>query len=316
MHYRTSTESETTRDPGVVDTAAPDSRGSSAAFRPRFRSQAGGALVLAAYDSLQERWPKPFDERFVRTDVGVTHVLVNGPERAPPVFLLHGFYASALSWYRNVAELSQHHRVYSVDVIGEPNKSLCSTIMKDEAMYVRWLSDVMDALGVRSADLVGNSMGGFHCASFALGAPRRVRRLVLVAPAATVLQMWPFYLHFFVGSALGWEVLLRHGMRWIENGVATDPAWRSFFDLTLRHGKAATRVMPAVLSDAAMRSLATPTLLLVGDKEVIYNETDAALARASRLLPCVETQRVPNANHLAPLTQPELVNASILRFLE
>src|SRR5207244_8415568 len=42
---------------------------------------------------------------------------------------------------------------------------------------------LLDELGIASAALVGNSMGGFIGAELALAAPQRVDRLVLVAPA-------------------------------------------------------------------------------------------------------------------------------------
>ncbi|GGV36479.1 hypothetical protein GCM10010182_70780 [Actinomadura cremea] len=47
-----------------------------------------------------------------------------GPADAPPLVLLHGGGTTAAVWYANVAELTRRHRLYAVDRIGEPGRSI------------------------------------------------------------------------------------------------------------------------------------------------------------------------------------------------
>jgi pimeloyl-ACP methyl ester carboxylesterase len=71
---------------------------------------------------------------------------------------------------------------------------------------------------------------------------------------------------------------------------------------------------PTVFSDDELRKIQTPTLLLIGDHEVIYKPEDA-IRRATRLVPGLKAEIVPNANHVAEYTAPDFVNNAILTFL-
>ena len=73
--------------------------------------------------------------------------------------------------------------------------------------------------------------------------------------------------------------------------------------------------LPPVVSDAELRTLRPPTLLLLGEQEVIYDR-QAAVRRATALMPNVEAAVIPNAGHALNLDQPELVNAKLLAFFQ
>jgi pimeloyl-ACP methyl ester carboxylesterase len=75
----------------------------------------------------------------------------------------------------------------------------------------------------------------------------------------------------------------------------------------MRHGA------PAVFSDEELRKIRTPVLLLIGDHEVIYKPEDV-FRRATRLVSGLKAETVPNANHNAEYTAPDVVNGKILEF--
>jgi pimeloyl-ACP methyl ester carboxylesterase len=54
---------------------------------------------------------------------------------------------------------------------------------------------------------------------------------------------------------------------------------------------------------------------LIGDHEVIY-KPEKAIARATRLMPNLRAEIVPNANHIVEYTAAEFVNKRILDFLD
>ena len=68
------------------------------------------------------------------------------------------------------------------------------------------------------------------------------------------------------------------------------------------------------LRDITLRALDVPTLVLVGNREVIYAPREA-LDRARRLMPCVQAELVPDGCHLLNGHQAGLVNDRLLRFL-
>jgi len=61
-----------------------------------------------------------------------------------------------------------------------------------------------------------------------------------------------------------------------------------------------------VFSDDELRVISVPTLLLIGDQEVI-SDAGTALARAHRLIPHCEGELVPHCRHDMCLSQYRIV---------
>src|SRR5262249_45071623 len=156
---------------------------------PAFKPEAGRQRYLAAYEAAFAAWPVPCDALDVETSAGTTHVLASGDPQAPPLLLLPSFAATALVWRANVEALGAAFRVYAIDLIGQPGPSLARTRLRDRGAYARWLTEVMDALGVQRASIVGCSFGGFLALSQASLTPERVERVALISPAGTFVGM-------------------------------------------------------------------------------------------------------------------------------
>ena len=89
-------------------------------------------------------------------------------------------------------------------------------------------------------------------------------------------------------------------------------------DLGLKHFRMpveTARVLPAVVSDEQLRTMKVPTLLLIGDQEVI-SDPARALDRARRLIPDCEGELVPGCRHDMCSSQHDIVDARVLDFLE
>jgi pimeloyl-ACP methyl ester carboxylesterase len=71
---------------------------------------------------------------------------------------------------------------------------------------------------------------------------------------------------------------------------------------------------PYPLPDEDLQKLKTPTLLLLGDHEILY-EADQAIKRAEELVENIQTAIIPNAGHMVNWEQTELVTSHILKFL-
>jgi pimeloyl-ACP methyl ester carboxylesterase len=164
--------------------------------------------------------------------------------------------------------------------------------------------------------MVGNSSGGFLTLNTAFYLPERVKRIVLIGPAATFVQMWPWWLHFWLQTGIGYFTRSNHlrlkAYKWlwqsfpVEESIAKVRALSSIAGMP-RHGP------PSVFSDEELSSILTPVLLLIGDHEVIY-KPERAIRRATRLVPNLKAETVPNANHIAEYTAADFVNAKILEF--
>src|ERR1700761_9521101 len=97
--------------------------GTTAALRV-FKTCEGEPRYLEASGAALAEGPVAYEELDVHTRLGVTHMIASGPADGPVVLLLPSLAASALLWAPNVAALSRTHRVYAVDTIGQPGKSL------------------------------------------------------------------------------------------------------------------------------------------------------------------------------------------------
>ena len=111
------------------------------------------------------------------------HYLHQGPKAGPAIVLLHGFSDSSFSFSRVMPLLPAELRVVAPDLRGHGNseRPLVGYRMTDMAQDVVQL---MDALGVPSAIVVGHSMGSFVAQAMADRSPKRVSQLVLLASAA------------------------------------------------------------------------------------------------------------------------------------
>jgi pimeloyl-ACP methyl ester carboxylesterase len=101
----------------------------------------------------------------------------------------------------------------------------------------------------------------------------------------------------------------------------TDRAYANMLELMylgLKHFRMpleTARIGPAVVSDEQLRTLHMPTLLLIGDHEVISDPT-TALERARRLIADLQGELVPGARHEMCVRQHQIVDARILEFLK
>src|SRR3954463_13027826 len=100
----------------------------------------------------------------------------------PAILFVHGLGASWQSWLEQMPEFAESHRVVAMDLPGFGYSESPSEDISIE-YYARWTAKFMDILGIESAAVVGNSMGGFVSAELAIKTPERVQRLVFVSAA-------------------------------------------------------------------------------------------------------------------------------------
>jgi 2-hydroxy-6-oxonona-2,4-dienedioate hydrolase len=100
----------------------------------------------------------------------------------PVVVLLHGLGGNTMNWAFNIAPLAEKFRVVVPDQIGF-GKSDKPLINYRVATYVDFLDAFLKELKIERASLVGNSMGGWIAALYALAHPEKVERIVLADAA-------------------------------------------------------------------------------------------------------------------------------------
>lgn len=171
-----------------------------------YRTRKAKENILNTYDRLLEAWGTEVLPVKVPTRYGTTHINVFGREDAPPVVLFHGVGDdSALMWIYNAAALAPHFRLYAVDTLGGPGKSIPNENYTKEFENAEWIDDLLDGLELKQVDLAGVSHGGYLAQYYAVHRPERVGRVVSMAsgvPAESAGHPMKTMLRVFLPEAL------------------------------------------------------------------------------------------------------------------
>ena len=292
------------------------------AYHP-FRSAKAREKYLALYNRQAQQWPVPSETRMVETSYGQTFVRISGAADAQPLVLLPGASVSSLMWVPHIEAFSACYRTYAVDNIYDVGRSVYTRHLKTSHDFVSWLDELFTALGLDDQIfLMGVSFGGWQACHYAVRFPDRLAKVVLVAPAGTVL---PMRLEFFVRGMLGTlhRSLFRSLIFWmfedfVRKGEASQKLAEDFVDdalLALHSFKLKFGVVPTVLLDRDLQGLQVPTLYIVGEHEKIYSP-DKAIQRLHAVAPQIKTALIPGAGHDLLVLQTELINRIVLEFLQ
>jgi pimeloyl-ACP methyl ester carboxylesterase len=154
--------------------------------------------------------------------------------------------------------------------------------------------------------------------------PERIRKLVLIGPAATISPMRPFYTHMFIPKAMygffpklpGLKRVMRSSVDWMHKGLPYDPLWEPLFYNSMVYGGLINQVFPRLYSKEEFAQIKAKVLLLLGEKEAIYNNLASAIRSARELIPNVQVEIIPAAHHVTAVSNPERVNQKLLEFFD
>jgi pimeloyl-ACP methyl ester carboxylesterase len=280
---------------------------------PIYTSPEGRAKYMAAYEAMFSLWKVPHDSIDIKTSYGSTHINASGPGDGNPLVLLHAVSLSSTAWFANITELSANHRVYAVDGIGDAGKSIAECLIEKRNDYAVWLREVFDGLNIEKGYLLGHSYGGWLALNMALAYPDRLRKIVLLAPAASIYPMT-----FLTKLGLHLPFKIRPSARFVfkmisSKGTVFEETFIHLMEMVTKFCLPAT-MFPTVYTDEELKRIEPPALLLIGDGEKIYHPKKA-MDRAQRLMPDLTAEILPNVGHTLNMEQPEIINARILEFL-
>jgi pimeloyl-ACP methyl ester carboxylesterase len=169
---------------------------------------------------------------------------------------------------------------------------------------------------------MGYSYGAWVTSQYAFRHPDRLARVVLIAPAGTVLPITGEFITRMVLSLLPGRYFVKSVMYWAwDDLVRMGPVGRAIADervvfvrLAYRSFKFKAGVNPVVLSDAELRSISAPTLYIAGEHEKAHDPREA-IKRLNAVAPRIETELIPGTGHDLMFTHAGSVNRRILEFL-
>jgi len=281
-----------------------------------YRDDEAEAEALALYERRLAALPLEVERRWIETHAGSTHVLVAGPETAPPLVAIHGAQYSGPYNLASLLPLTSEYRVHAPDVPGQFGRSAQTHLRPRGRAYGRWVLEVLDGCGLDRAPLLGVSFGGailLDCASLE---PARVSAAVLVVPAGLV-----------IGSPL--RILRRLFVPWWRYRrepsrerlvLALDVLATEMDDVLVEWFGTVMRTVrwrgapPGLFRRKQLAAFAAPTFLASAEDDIFFPR-ERLLRRAMKVLPgLARIERLPG-KHIPPRASFEGLNRSILSFL-
>lgn len=248
------------------------------------------------------------------------------PAGSPPLYLLHGFTASAASFAANIEALRRHFTVVTVELLGHGG----SEAPDDPALYapeaaVGRILALADALGDARILLCGHSLGGAVAVRCALAAPERFAGIVIINSASAAgTPAWAERVR--PGMLQLAERVRREGIDFLRatrlypaHGRRLDPRSRELltrdFDRLQPAGLAGTAeaLIPSVNAFERLPELQVPVLVVAGQRDRDFMEVlPAFLAQLPHGL--ARVIGLPEAGHAANLEQPREFEAALVAF--
>ncbi len=279
-----------------------------------FTSDKARAKFLAAYERAFGRvWPAGHSRIDVPTSFGTTRVYRTGRPGGVPFVLLPGAGGNALGWHQYVTRWGQTRPVIAIDPVGEPGHSTQDSPVTDGRDLARWLDEVLAALDVDRAHLVGCSYGGWVALQHQLHTPGRAATITLLDPAGFGRITKRFIAWVVVGGLAGLTPRpLRHrAAPWLRNATLLDD---DLMSLALASTGFRRRLpAPPPLTDDELRAITVPTLALLGGRSQMYDAEQVA-ARIHALMPAGRADVVPGAGHDLQVHSPGLVTERAAEF--
>ncbi|MFB7619045.1 alpha/beta fold hydrolase [Kitasatospora sp. NPDC056181] len=278
----------------------------------QFKNDQAGDRFRTAYErTLAELWPGQRTALDLPTAFGTTRAYRTGLPSGEPIVLLPGSGGNALMWHRYVDELARHHPVIAVDTIGEPGASVQTTPIRDGQDGAAWLDELLAALEVPAAHVVGCSYGGWLALNHQIHHPGRTASLTLVDPAGFA-DLGPRFYTWLIAGGLASAAPRRARPR-LARLVGNSAILEAELMSLMRASMGFRRALPAppVFPDEELRRLHAPALFLLGARSAIHDSREVA-DRIGRLVPSARVEIVPDAGHSLPTDQPGLVTDRIL----
>lgn len=238
-----------------------------------------------------------------------------------PVLFLHGLGSSAQDWSPQFDALKAQYQCIAYDARGH-GRSDKPPGPYTARQHAADAAALLDHLGIRSAVVVGLSMGGIIAYQLAVDAPQCILGMVIINSLPTVvpstfkerMAIWQRLVLFRVmsmrriGEVIGKRLFpeaehaaLRESFveRWAENDK------RAYMD--------ATRGLMGWNVIDRLPEIKIPTLILAADQDytpVAYKHEFA------RRMPDAEVLVIENARHAMNFTHPDQVNAALETFFE
>lgn len=248
----------------------------------------------------------------------------------PPLVLISGVGYGAWFWYKIVSGLAEHYQVIAFDNRGAGGSEKAAGPYSVPMMAAD-TADLLDALGIKNAAVLGHSLGGFIAQELIVTRPELVSKLILASTnygGQQVIPITPEAMEVLTNRAGEPLELVKRGI-----AIACAPGFmeqqletvQELIDYRFTGPVPTSQYQAQVMAGAGMSALTdeqveqrmaaieVPTLILFGefDRVVPPGNTDLMAAKIAD----AQVEIIPATGHIFPIENPSATVAAIHKFL-
>lgn len=203
--------------------------------------------------------------------------------QGPVLFLFHGICSSLYTWDGWVKELKNDYRIIRLDLPGWGLTGPVKGSMDLDKMIVL-MEEFVEAMGLDTFYVAGNSLGGYFAWNYALKHPERVKKMVLLDPVCYPqtppwfirIAKYPYLTYMSRFMMPKWMVDMNVKAVYGDPGKIDDNIFDLYFDLSMRKGNKGSYMdaFRFMAEESVKESLSkgvsdikTPVLLMYGSKD-------------------------------------------------
>jgi len=280
-------------------------------------------LTLALAASVRAQTPAP-ENKVVEIYGQKIYYLEAGSAANPKVILLHGMGGDMNNWSLTLPALAAKYHVFVPDQIGF-GKSDKPIMNYRVATLVEFLDVFCKKLGIEKASLVGNSLGAWTAAAFAIAHPQKVEKLVMAGGSGLSSKRWngPVLtkeLYPILNPSTTAEMKRVFEMIFYNKALFSDAAIEVAFTNRLKRnsGQVVNALIESMLRgedyvDEKVKTIKAPTLVVWGREDRL---TPLAMGEAfAKDIPGAQLLVFDQCAHVPQLEKPAEFNAAVLKFL-
>lgn len=282
-----------------------------------YKNANGKRIIQDLYDKQVSVLNIDFEDIYVDTRFGKTHLLKTGNPNGKPILLFHGGNSTTPYYLRDFLCLRNEYLIFAADIMGHPGKSDQTVLSAKNLEYGEWASDVIDGLGFKQMICMGGSYGGGVLMKLMCVSPQKILKAILLVPsgicnasnASIMFTMGIPMILYIITQKKKWLIKAILPMAIDENEIdesTFEMVKCAFENVSVKAG------MPSNVKKTDMKNFTAPTLLITGEKDVIF-PGEKVIARAKLIIPNLKTYLMKGSGHMCVLSSER--NKNVLEMI-
>ncbi len=237
-----------------------------------YKSQEAKEILLKLYDEKLNSIQIEYEDIYIETSFGKTHIIVTGDQAKEPLVLLHGINAGAPVALEAIKNLRDNYQIFAIDTIGQTTKSAENRLNIKDDSYGKWLSETLDKLKIEKAPIIGISYGAFLVQKVMSFNPEKVEKGIFVVPGGIVngsfiksmkQLIFPLFKYLFSKSE-------KHLLQFMKSFYSDSDEYALAFQKSMLLGTVMDFRSPPLLQKKDVANLSAPVYGIFVDNDIFF----------------------------------------------